>query len=303
MQKSGKQTQADMMLLLVTLCWGVSYFMMDICLQDLGTFTLNMFRFVGAFVLVMLLFPKKMRGISRHTAKYAVWVGISLYFTYIGATVGVQFTSLSNAGFLCAMSVVITPVLDWIFKHRIPPRKLTLVVLACAVGIGLMTLNEKMQFNIGDLFCLGCAVANAAMAVIDETAVAQEDVDAFQLGWLSLGVCGLLCTVTAFLAESPHLPASAATAGCTVFLMIFCTGLPFIVQPIAQQYTSAVHVGVIFTMEPVFASIVAFALAGERLLPRGYVGAVILLFAMLWMEIDLRSLLSGRKKDELDVHR
>ena len=85
--------------------------------------------------------------------------------------------------------------------------------------------------------------------------------------------------------------------------MIFCTGLPFIVQPIAQQYTSAVHVGVIFTMEPVFASIVAFALAGERLLPRGYVGAVILLFAMLWMEIDLRSLLSGRKKDELDVHR
>ena len=173
----------------------------------------------------------------------------------------------------------------------------------CAVGIGLMTLNEKMQFNIGDLFCLGCAVANAAMAVIDETAVAQEDVDAFQLGWLSLGVCGLLCTVTAFLAESPHLPASAATAGCTVFLMIFCTGLPFIVQPIAQQYTSAVHVGVIFTMEPVFASIVAFALAGERLLPRGYVGAVILLFAMLWMEIDLRSLLSGRKKDELDVHR
>ena len=258
------------MLLLVTLCWGVSYFMMDICLQDLGTFTLNMFRFVGAFVLVMLLFPKKMRGISRHTAK---------------------------------LSVVITPVLDWIFKHRIPPRKLTLVVLACAVGIGLMTLNEKMQFNIGDLFCLGCAVANAAMAVIDETAVAQEDVDAFQLGWLSLGVCGLLCTVTAFLAESPHLPASAATAGCTVFLMIFCTGLPFIVQPIAQQYTSAVHVGVIFTMEPVFASIVAFALAGERLLPRGYVGAVILLFAMLWMEIDLRSLLSGRKKDELDVHR
>ena len=277
MKKSSKQTQADMMLLLVSLCWGVSYFMMDICLKDLGTFTLNMFRFVGAFVLVMLLFPKKMRGISRHTAKYAVWVGISLYFTYIGATVGVQFTSLSNAGFLCAMSVVITPVLDWIFKHRIPPRKLTLVVLACAVGIGLMTLNEKMQFNIGDLFCLGCAVANAAMAVIDETAVAQEDVDAFQLGWLSLGVCGLLCTVTAFLAESPHLP--------------------------AQQYTSAVHVGVIFTMEPVFASIVAFALAGERLLPRGYVGAVILLFAMLWMEIDLRSLLSGRKKDELDVHR
>ena len=72
--------------------------------------------------------------------------------------------------------------------------------------------------------------------------------------------------------------------------MVFCTGLPFIIQPIAQQYTSAVHVGVIFTMEPVFACFVAYALAGERLLPRGYVGAVILLFAMLWMEIDVRGI-------------
>ena len=97
-----------------------------------------------------------------------------------------------------------------------------------------------------------------------------------------------------------HLPASATTAGCVIFLMIFCTGLPFIVQPIAQQYTSAVHVGVIFTMEPVFACIVAYLFAGERLLPRGYLGALILLLAMLWMEIDVTKLLRrlwGRKEN------
>ncbi|MCR5134522.1 MAG: DMT family transporter [Clostridiales bacterium] len=296
MTKTNRQTQADMMLLLVSLCWGVSYFMMDICLRDLGTFTLNIYRFVGAFLLIVLLFPKKMRHISRLTARYAVFVGIALYFTYFGATVGVQLTSQSNAGFLCAMSVVVTPVLDMLFKHRIPPRKLTLVVLACAAGIALMTLNESLHFNIGDVFCLGCAVANAAMAVIDETAVAREEVDAFQLGALSIGVCGLLCTVTALITETPHLPASPETVFCTVFLMIFCTGLPFIVQPIAQQYTSAVHVGVIFTMEPVFACFVAYMFAGERLLPRGYFGALILLLAMLWMEIDVGSLLEKRRK-------
>ena len=300
MHGKSQQTQADMMLLLVSLCWGVSYFMMDICLRELGTFTLNIYRFVGAFFLIVLLFPRKMRHISRTTARYAFFVGIALYFTYFGATVGVQLTSQSNAGFLCAMSVVVTPILDLIFKHRKPPRKLTLVVLACAVGIGLMTLNEQLQFNIGDLFCLGCAVANAAMAVIDETAVVKEDVDAFQLGALSIGVCGLLCTVTALLTETPHLPASNVTVGCVLFLMVFCTGLPFIIQPIAQQYTSAVHVGVIFTMEPVFACFVAYALAGERLLPRGYVGAVILLFAMLWMEIDVRGLVQRTRNKRRD---
>jgi len=238
-----------------------------------------------------MLFPKKMRHISSVTWRYAFFVAIALYFTYLGATVGVQLTTQSNAGFLCAMSVVITPILDWLFKHRIPPGKLSLIVLACAAGIALMTLNEELQFNIGDLFCLLCAVANAAMAVIDETAVNKEKVDAFQLGALSIGINGLFCTVTAFLTESPHLPGSATTAGCVIFLMIFCTGLPFVVQPIAQQYTSAVHVGVIFTMEPVFACIVAYLFAGERLLPRGYLGALILLLAMLWMEIDVTKLL------------
>ena len=64
MHGKSQQTQADMMLLLVSLCWGVSYFMMDICLRELGTFTLNIYRFVGAFLLITLLFPRKMRHIS-----------------------------------------------------------------------------------------------------------------------------------------------------------------------------------------------------------------------------------------------
>ena len=40
-----KQTQADMMLMLVTLCWGVSYYLMDLCLIDMDPFTLNAHRF------------------------------------------------------------------------------------------------------------------------------------------------------------------------------------------------------------------------------------------------------------------
>lgn len=55
--------------------------------------------------------------------------------------------------------------------------------------------------------------------------------------------------------------------GTVLFLAIFCTGIAFIVQAVAQQYTSASHVGVIFSLEPVFAEIVVFFLAGEVLLP------------------------------------
>ena len=77
----------------------------------------------------------------------------------------------------------------------------------------------------------------------------------------------------AFVCETPRLPGSGPIWGAVAFLAVFCTGLAFIVQTLAQQYTSASHVGVIFTLEPVFAGIVAFLFAGEVLTPRAYVGA------------------------------
>ena len=85
----------------------------------------------------------------------------------------------------------------------------------------------------------------------------------------------------------PTAPATGMGWFAVIFLSIFCTGLSFIVQSLAQQYTSSTHVGVIFCLEPVFAMFVAFFLAGEVLLPRGYVGAALMLAGLLLMEINL----------------
>lgn len=68
-------------------------------------------------------------------------------------------------------------------------------------------------------------------------------------------------------------------------------GVAFVVQTVQQQYTTASHVGLIFTLEPVFASIVAFVLGGERLPARGYVGAALMLLSLVMMEVDLDGLL------------
>ena len=42
-----KQKRADLLLVLVTAFWGVSYFLMDFCLTDLQPMNLNAFRFWG----------------------------------------------------------------------------------------------------------------------------------------------------------------------------------------------------------------------------------------------------------------
>ncbi|MGN1414336.1 MAG: DMT family transporter [Anaerovoracaceae bacterium] len=297
-----KQLKADLMLVLVTLCWGISYYLMDLALTEMDPFTLNAHRFLGAFAVAGLLSYKKVKTVNRATLKYSLLVGAALVFVYIGATFGVKYTTLSNSGFLCALTVVFTPLMAWIFLRQKLDRKMTLSVVICFIGIALLTLKDDFSINLGnlkgDLLCIMCAVAYAIDLLLTEKAVSHKEVDAYQLGVFQLGVTGLCNLILAIIVETPHFPATANVWGAVIFLSIFCTGVAFVVQPVAQQYTSASHVGVIFALEPVFAGIVAFALAGEVLSPKSYFGAVLMIASLFIMEIDFSRIFHRKRKKD-----
>ncbi|QOX63134.1 DMT family transporter [Anoxybacterium hadale] len=287
-----KQMKADIMLLMVTLFWGISYWLVDLSLAEVRPFMLNALRFLIAFFVAGALAFPKLKTVNKATLKYSALIGVALLFVYIGATFGVRYTSLSNAGFLCALTVVITPVLAFALLKQKPEKKLAVAVLMCLIGISLLTLKENaIQLALGDLLCIMAAFAYAVDLLITETAVKKEEVNAFQLGVFQLGFTGIYNLVLAFLIETPALPKSASVWSAVLFLSIFCTGAAFIAQAVAQQYTSASHVGVIFSLEPVFAGFVAFFLAGEILTTQAYIGAAILVSSLFIMELDLPKLL------------
>jgi len=280
-----KQRKADLLLVLVTAFWGVSYFLMDLCLTDLQPLNLNAFRFLGSFVLLSVVFFPKMKHISAATWKYSLIVGVFLTLVYVCCTYGVLYTSISNAGFICALPAVTTPLLNFFFTGQKPSRRMTLCIFLCAVGLALLTLNEAFRPALGDIICMGVALFYALDLIYTEKAVARTDVDPLQMGILELGVVGIIMLALSFVLETPRLPSSPAIWASALFLALFCTGFAFVVQTVQQQYTSANHVGLIFTLEPLFSAIVAYFLAGEVLLPRGYVGAALMMCSLILMEL------------------
>lgn len=296
------QLKADLMLILVTLGWGTSYYLMDIALTDMGPFTLNAYRFIGAFIVAGLMAFKMLKSVNKTTLMYSLLIGFVLVFVYTGATFGVKYTTLSNSGFLCGLTVIFVPIFELIFLHKKPQKKIIVAVTMSLIGIMLLTLKDDFSINMenlkGDLLCLVCAVAYAVDLIVTEKAVSHEKVDAFQLGVFQLGVTGMFMLILAVIFEQPHLPGTGAVWGSVIFLSLFCTGVAFIVQAIAQQYTTASHVGIIFTLEPVFSAIVAFIFAGEILTAKSYLGAVIMTAALFVTEIDFKALF--RKKDETE---
>ena len=297
-----KQMQADLMLILVTLCWGVSYYLMDLSLADMDPFTLNAYRFLGAFFIATAISWKKVKTVNKTTLKYSALVGIALVFVYIGATFGVKYTSLSNSGFLCAMTVVFTPMISSIILKEKQDRRVIAAVLMCFVGIAMLTLKDDFSINMGnlkgDLLCLMCAFAYAIDLLLTEKAVSHEEVDAYQLGVFQLGVTGVCNLIMAFITEQPHLPSSPSIWGAVLFLAVFCTGVAFVIQPVAQQYTTAAHTGVIFALEPVFAAVVAVIFAHEILTLKSYFGAFLMVLSIFVMEMDFGSFIKRIKGTE-----
>ncbi len=290
-----KQRKADLLLVLITCFWGTSYFLTDLCLSGMTPMSLNAFRFIIGFGVLAAFFWKKMWPISRATLKYGVLVGLSLVAVYVCYGYGILHTSITNAGFICALPVVTTPLIEFAVSRKRPDRKLFLALVACTAGLAMMTLNEQFRPALGDILCLGVAVFYGVDLVITDRAVHREDVDPLQMGVIQLGVVGAVTLIMTLTLEKPNWPPTPAIWGAVLFLAIFCTGIAFVVQTVQQQYTTASHVGLIFTLEPVFSAIVAFTLAGERLRPIGYVGAVLMLASLVLMEADL-SVLKRKKK-------
>lgn len=290
------QLKADLMLVLVTFFWGLSYLLTDLALGELGVFTLNALRFLIAFAAALLLFPRKLAAPSRSTLGLSVLTGTALLCVYAFNTFGVKYTSLTNAGFLCALTVVFTPLLDFLCFRTRPSRKLFLVLVMSVTGIGLLTLSGGMRPALGDILCILCAVSNAAYLIITERGVARDKVNAFQLGIYQQLFTGLGMLVLALIFEPPSLPRSPAVWGSVLVLSLFCTGAAFLIQAVALQYTTASHVGIIFCLEPVFNSVLAFFVAREVLAPQAYLGGVLLIAGLLVMETDLSRLFSPRSK-------
>ena len=292
-----KQRKADLLLVMVTGFWGASYFLTDLCLETMPPLSLNAFRFLVGFAVLAVAYLPRLRHISAKTWLYAVLIGAALTMVYVCYVYGIMHTSISNAGFICALPVIFTPLLELLLLRKRPGARFAAALVICTVGLALMTLNDTFRPALGDLLCLGTAFFYAVDLLITDRAVRDSDVDPLQLGVCQLGVVGVSMLVLTCLLEQPQLPSSPAAWGAALFLAVLCTGVAFVIQAVQQQYTSASHVGLIFTLEPLFSAVVAYFFAHEVLGLRGYIGAALMMLSLVLMEVDIMAIFRKKKEN------
>jgi drug/metabolite transporter (DMT)-like permease len=289
----GRQHLGDFLIGIAMALWGFSYYLCDLALESFGPLTLTALRFCGAFVIVCIVLFPKLKNPSRTTLFFAALIGLVLLYIYSLSNFGLLYTSVTNAGFLSNLGIIFTPLISAVFLKKKPDRTLTFCIVLCAAGIALLTLTDNFVPAFGDLLCLLCSIGCAAHLLLTERAVSDTRVTAIQLGVYEIGFCAVFTTIAALVFERNsvggllRLPAEGNAWLILLLLTVLCTAFPFVIQPIAQQWTGAMRAGVIFSMEPVVAGIVGYFLAHEILLARNYFGAGLVVLSLVFMETGL----------------
>lgn len=280
-----KQLKADMALLLVTIGWGASFLLTKSSLSQLSTFNFLAIRFSVAFILSLIIFFKKIISVDKNTIKYGIILGIVAYATYALQTIGLNYTTASKSAFITGFNVILVPIFSTLLMKKVPDKKVFFSVFIAFIGLGLLTLNKNMAgINIGDIYTFICAIICAIyILLIGKYTVKCDSVG---LAIIQIGVCAMLSLITSLSFENPIVPTSYNVWINIIILSVVCTLGAFIVQSVAQRFTSPTHTALIFTAEPVFAAIFGYIIFGEMLSSQGLIGAILILIGMIITEVD-----------------
>ncbi|WP_368654598.1 DMT family transporter [Ornithinibacillus sp. 4-3] len=273
------RTQANLILVTITISWGTSYIFMKMAADTMSAFSIVALRFGIAFILMFLLFYKKMLKVDRRTLQYSFVLGALLAATFIVFIAGVRTTSASVAGFLTSTTVMFVPLFQMIITRKLPVRKIRIAVLLAFIGLLLFSIKGDFSLSTGALLCLaGAAIYGVYIIVTNKFA---KEVDAFVLGIYQLGFTGVIALMFVFIAQTPLTPPSKMEWIAVLGLAIICTAYGTTMQPVAQKYTTAENTGFIFALEPLFAAGFAFILLNETLTGQEYIGAAFILISVL----------------------
>ncbi|EEL51368.1 Transporter, EamA [Bacillus cereus Rock3-44] len=194
---------APLALLFVSFIWGATFVVVQNAMSFVGPFTFNGVRFLFAgiiLLLIQLIFSKKTsKQEIQHSSIAGLIVGFFLFVGYLLQTFGLLYTTSSKAGFLTGLSIVMVPILSFLFlKQRATPFILLGITIATG-GLYLLTAGDSLQFNIGDILVLGCAIAFAAHILIN--GIFSKKISPLLLSTSQVLSVGIFSSICAFLFE------------------------------------------------------------------------------------------------------
>lgn len=277
-----KSFLADMSLLLVAIVWGGGFIAVKGALDNITPFYIMSMRFGISVIIMLLVFHKKIKHITKTDLIAGTLVGLLLFLGFAAQTIGMKYTTAGKNAFLTGTNVVIVPFLYWVISKKKPDSYSLVSAFLCFLGIGMLTLDGGINIGLGDSLTLLCAVFFAAHIV--SVGFFTEKVDAISLVIIQLGAAAVFSIIAALIYEPIPQALNSNTMFAIGYLAIFSTMIAFIIQNVAQKYTTSTHAAIILCLESVFGSILSVIILSEIFTSKMILGSLTILIAIITTE-------------------
>lgn len=286
MQPKNKARLADIALIFVALIWGVGFIASKAALVTITPLWVMTFRFLGSGVLLLILFLKRVRRLDKRTVLMGMVVGSFMFAGMVFQTIGLDHTTASNQAFLIPSYVMLVPFVSWMMT-RTKPRALDVAAaLLTFVGVAVISLKSDFSMNLGDALTLIFAVIYSFQIVFLGLFVKEADVMSFTV--VQMLTAGGLSLFAALVFAPPLAGVSATSAFGILYLVVFNTALAFLIQNIAQQYTTSTHASLLISLESVFGLIVSVIFLHDPFGPRMALGCGLVFAAVVLSKVEFK---------------
>lgn len=293
-----KQRLSNIALLLAAFIWGTAFVAQSVGMDYVGPYTFLWIRsFVGALALLPVIFVRSkiqkkeksseelLQNDKKTLLMGGLWCGLALCVASNLQQVGIQYTSVGNAGFITSMYMLIVPVLS-IFLGKKVQKKIWLCIAVAAVGMYMLSISKEFSVSVGDIIIAGCAFFYAVQIMIVDHFAPKTD--GVKLSCLQFVVTGIITMFMALIFEEPNIENILNAAVPILYAGVFSSGIAFTLQIVAQKYAEPTIATLLMSMESVFSMLGGIVILQQVPSRREAVGCMLVFAAVIASQVNIK---------------
>nr|WP_308626524.1 DMT family transporter [uncultured Eisenbergiella sp.] len=295
---AGGQYRSSLLLFLAASIWGVAFVAQSVGMDYMGPFTFNAARsLIGGIVLLPLIAvrersrkknggeaepPEKKKARRKVTLLGGCCCGLAICTASMFQQYGIQYTTVGKAGFITTLYIIIVPIMGLFFGKKV--RRIVWAGAAlAAAGMYLLCVNETLSLNKGDLLVFLCAVIfSVHILVIDYF---SPKADGVKLSCIQFFVAGIICTIGAFLLETPSWDALVSGAVPVLYAGVMSCGVAYTLQIIGQRNLDPTVASLILSLESVVSVLAGWVILDQTMNGKEIFGCVLVFAAVILVQL------------------
>ena len=292
-----KTVRANIYLTMCTIIWGGTFAVLKLSVAEISPLFLVSIRFgmAAAILFPFILSIKKYRNSFQDSFKnrsvivHGFMLGAMMIAGFGFQTIGLKYTTASRSAFITELLILFTPFFQYFLHRRMPGPGNFAGMALILPGMYLLTSVGEASINKGDLLTFLCAIGFAVYIVFLDHYSKLHD-EFILLFWQMLSTA-LFSFFLSVLFEDIVFDINIYSFSSLLYLVLIATLVAVYWQTRFQKDTNPVQAGILYSLEPVFATIFAMLFLSERPNPFFYSGAVLIIGGVI-----VSSAITGKKK-------